>query len=520
LLPPKAHGVRRRASVDASEPVRIRHAHCNSRLIRQAIQSQFSASVGTVAAMTGNEPTERSQDAGPTAPHTGVPSGQFDGPQTPPSAWQQDLSSAQDSAQRGEETPGATGSAMPHTQLLGARMPGAMGAAPDAGSTAHWAKRIRVSAGMVTVALIGGLIGGGVGVGGGFLLASSSGSAPVVSQHDPVTGTPTKSQSGTVQYAAARVSASTVDISLTSNRGSAEGTGVVLTADGYVLTNNHVVSNSGEITVTLSDGRKTTAKIVGRAPSYDLAVIKLDGVNGLTPAELGKSSNLTVGQSVVAIGSPLGLEGTVTSGIVSALDRTVEVPGDNGQSVVYNGIQTDASINPGNSGGPLVNLDGQVIGINSSIQASRGGAGNSSAGNIGLGFAIPVDTASRVVNEIMKRGVATKPQLGISGDDGRGGNATISQVVPGSAADKAGLKAGETILKVGGKNVSAFTDLMAQVSSRAPGAKLTLTVADAQGRNPRDVEVTLGSVEDKAAETTSGEGLGGQPYEWPPADGR
>ncbi|WP_344679846.1 S1C family serine protease [Saccharopolyspora taberi] len=379
------------------------------------------------------------------------------------------------------------------------------------------AKSSGVTGGVVAVALIAGLVGGAAGV-GGTLLVTGSGSTPTsLSQHNPTTGTQISAQSGTVQFAAEKVSPSTIDIGVQSGYGSSEGTGVVLTADGFVLTNNHVVGNGGQITVTLSDGRKVSAKVVGTSPSYDLAVIKLDGVSGLAPAELGKSSDLKVGQPVVAIGSPLGLEGTVTSGIVSALDRTVQVQGDNGEAVVYNGLQTDASINPGNSGGPLVNVDGQVIGINSSIRGN--GAQNASSGSIGLGFAIPVDTAARVANEIIAKGVAMKPQLGILGGDSSNGHATISQVVPGGAAEAAGIKPGETVLKVGDKSVTAFTDLMAQIGAHAPGSKVTLTVADTQGNNPRQVEVTLGSVEDKAPQTAPGSGQsqelpfgGGFPY--------
>jgi putative serine protease PepD len=349
---------------------------------------------------------------------------------------------------------------------------------------------------VVAVALIAGLAGGAVGVGGGMLLADSGSASPALSQHDPVTGTQVNAQTGTVQYAAGKASSSTVDIAVRGSNASSEGTGVILTSDGYVLTNNHVVGSGGDITVTLPDGTTKTANVVGTSPSYDLAVIKLNGANGLTPAELGKSSALTVGQPVVAIGSPLGLEGTVTSGIVSALNRTVEVEGDNGQAVIYNGIQTDASINSGNSGGPLVNLDGQVIGINSTIVSN-----SRSSGNIGLGFAIPIDTASRVANQLISDGVATKPQLGVTGTSSQSGAATISSVVAGSAADQAGLKAGETIVKVGNRTVSSFADLVAQISANAPGSKITLTVADSSGGNQRQVEVTLGSEQDKAAET-------------------
>ncbi|MER7009967.1 trypsin-like peptidase domain-containing protein [Saccharopolyspora sp. NPDC000359] len=351
--------------------------------------------------------------------------------------------------------------------------------------------------GLVAVALVAGVVGGGVGLGGGMLLTDSGSPAPVLSQRDPVTGTQVNAQAGSVQFAASKTSASTVDIAVRSGRSGAEGTGVVLSPDGYVLTNNHVVESGGQISVTLPDGAVKSAQVVGTSPSYDLAVIKLDGAADLTPAELGKSSALVVGQQVVAIGSPLGLEGTVTSGIVSALNRTVASKGDNGQSIIYNGIQTDASINSGNSGGPLVNLDGQVIGINSAILSS-----GQNSGNIGLGFAIPIDTASRVANELINNGVATKPQLGITGTDSGTGGAVVHTVVPGSAAEQAGIKTGEAIAKVNGRNVSSFADLVAQISANAPGSKVTLTVTDAQGNNPREVEVTLGSQQDKAPQTT------------------
>ncbi len=364
---------------------------------------------------------------------------------------------------------------------------------------------------MIAAALIAGVIGGGVGIGGGMLFADGSSADPVISQHDPVTGTQINAETGTVQYAAGKASSSTVDIAVRGSRSSSEGTGVVLTSDGNVLTNNHVVSSGGEITVTLPGGTKKTAHVVGTSPSYDLAAIKIDGATGLNPAELGKSSALTVGQSVVAIGSPLGLEGTVTSGIISALNRTVQVSGDNGQTVIYNGIQTDASINSGNSGGPLVNLDGQVIGINSSIVSNSG-----ASGNIGLGFAIPIDTASRVANELISSGVATKPQLGVTGTDSQSGAATISSVVGGSAADQAGLKTGETIVKVGNRSVSSFADLVAQISANAPRSKITLTVADSAGGNQREVEVTLGSEQDKTAETADDASVQQQsPFTWP-----
>jgi putative serine protease PepD len=206
-----------------------------------------------------------------------------------------------------------------------------------------------------------------------------------------------------------------------------------------------------------------------------------------------------VGQQVVAIGSPQGLTGTVTTGIVSALNRTVGVQGDNGQAVVYNGLQTDAPINQGNSGGPLVNLDGQVIGINSAIATASG----QSTGNIGLGFAIPVDQARRVAQEILDTGAATKPVLGVQGgaqaDDGSG--AVIAAVQDGSPAAAAGLAAGDVVTKVGDARVEDFADLVARVGARAPGDKVTLTVES--GGAQRTVDVTLGSTKDQAPTTST-----------------
>ena len=294
-------------------------------------------------------------------------------------------------------------------------------------------------------------------------------------------------------------------------RGSAEGSGIVLTADGAVLTNNHVVAGtSGTITVTLADGSQHPATVVGAAPSYDLAVLRMQDVSGLTAATLGRSADLQVGHQVVAIGSPQGLTGTVTTGIVSALNRTVGVQGEGGQAVVYNGLQTDAPINQGNSGGPLVNLDGQVIGINSAIAT----AGQSS-GSIGLGFTIPIDQARRVAQEILDTGSATKPVLGVQGapDGGQeqaGSGATISAVQPGSAAATAGIAAGDVVTKVGDARVEDFADLVARVGAQAPGATVTLTVG--RGGQERPVEVTLGSTKDEAPTTSTAPSSGTFPF--------
>jgi putative serine protease PepD len=356
--------------------------------------------------------------------------------------------------------------------------------------------------GIVVTAVVAAVIGGGAGFGGAYAVFNSAvpGSSSLASSHAT---NASNAVLGSVEAAAEKAIPSTVDIQANVAQGISEGSGVILTADGDVLTNNHVVAGStGALTVTLSDGSEHPATVVGTSPSYDLAVIKLQGVSGLTPATLGQSSDVKVGQQVVAIGSPQGLTGTVTSGIVSALDRTVAEQGQDGSTVVYNGLQTDAPINHGNSGGPLVNLDGQVTGINSVILSS-----SEDSGSIGLGFSIPVDQAKRVAQEIMSTGSATKPVLGVTGStrqQSAAEGAQIAGVQPGSPAAGAGLTAGEIVTKVGDTKVQDFADLIARIGSYAPGSAVTLTVTDAQGGAQKTVDVTLGSQPDKAASTGTG----------------
>ena len=366
-------------------------------------------------------------------------------------------------------------------------------------------RKQRTMAGIVTAAVLAGLVGGGVGVGGTYALLENRAPGSTLTSAAAGTGA-ISAPAGTVAAAARTAMPSTVDIGVTLAQGTAEGSGVILTADGDVLTNNHVVAGAtGGITVTLADGSEHQASVVGTSPSYDLAVLRMQNVSGLAAATLGRSADLQVGQQVVAIGSPQGLTGTVTTGIVSALNRTVGVQGENGgASVVYNGLQTDTSINPGNSGGPLVNLDGQVIGINSAI-ATGGGQSN---GSIGLGFAIPIDQAKRVAQEIMDNGTATKPVLGVQGSTAQqqsgatGSGAQIAAVVGGSPAAQAGLAAGDVVTKVGDARVEDFSDLVARIGSYAPGQQVTLTVGT--GGATRTVQVTLGSQPDRAASTGNG----------------
>ena len=371
-------------------------------------------------------------------------------------------------------------------------------------------RRGRGMGAVVAAALIAGLVGGGAGFGGAYALLDDQARTPALGSVAASTGTAPASN-GTVAGAAATAAPSTVDIRIVTSQGVAEGSGVILTADGAVLTNNHVVSGgNGTITVTLADGSEHTATVVGTSPSYDLAVLRMQNVSGLTAATLGRSADLQVGQQVVAIGSPQGLAGTVTSGIVSALNRTVGVQGDDGSAVVYNGLQTDAPINQGNSGGPLVNLDGQVIGINSAIAT----AGQSS-GSIGLGFTIPIDQARRVAQEILDTGSATKPVLGVQGGQESaqaqpGGGATIAAVQNGSAAATAGLAAGDVVTKVGDARVEDFSDLVARIGSYAPGDKVTLTVES--GGTARTVDVTLGSTKDEAPTTSTSPSSSTSPF--------
>lgn len=365
-------------------------------------------------------------------------------------------------------------------------------------------RRSRTTTGIVAAALIAGVVGGGLGFGGAYALLDR-GSGSTLSQ-SPVSGASNAANMvpGSVAAAAAKAMPSTVDIQVALAQGTAEGSGIILTADGDVLTNNHVVDGAtGQITVTLADGSQHQATVLGTSPSYDLAVIKLQGVSGLTPATLGESSGVQVGQQVVAIGSPQGLTGTVTTGIVSAFNRTVSTQSEtSGAPVVYNGLQTDAPINQGNSGGPLVNLDGQVVGINSAIATG----GGQSTGSIGLGFAIPVDQAKRVAQEIIKSGSATKPVLGVTGSTGgqtpAGGGAPVTTVQPGSPAATAGLAAGDVVTKVGDAKVEDFADLIARIGSYAPGHQVPLTVTS--GGTTKIVQVTLGSQTDKAASTGTG----------------
>jgi putative serine protease PepD len=315
---------------------------------------------------------------------------------------------------------------------------------------------------------------------------------------------------GSVEQVAAKVVPSVVMLETDLGRQSEEGSGIVLSADGLILTNNHVVAAAAKpggglggpggpapkTTVTFSDGRTAPFTVVGADPTSDIAVIRVQGVSGLTPISMGSSTDLRVGQPVVAIGSPLGLSGTVTTGIISALNRPVSTTGEAGnQNTVLDAIQTDAAINPGNSGGALVNMSGQLVGVNSAIATLGADSPDAQSGSIGLGFAIPVDQAKRIADELISTGKATHASLGVqvTSDKGTPG-AKVVDVVQGGAAATAGVPKGVVVTKVDDRPIRSADALVAAVRSKAPGDKVSLTYQD-PGGGSRTVQVTLGKAD-------------------------
>jgi putative serine protease PepD len=352
--------------------------------------------------------------------------------------------------------------------------------------------------------LAGALVGGGAGAGvvaltdGGSTGSGTTAAAQSVVIRDPENAT-------AVTAAAAKASPSVVTVYVTSSAGSGSGSGVVLSDDGYVLTNDHVVTvdgstDSATVQVRTSDGTLYDATVVGTDPTSDLAVIRLQDAGGLTPATFADSDDVQVGDLAVAIGAPLGLSDTVTDGIISATDRAVATGSTQDDATVIDALQTDAAINPGNSGGALVNAAGEVVGINTAIAAVASGAPGSSSqsGNIGVGFAIPSDTAQRIAEEIVQTGSATHAVLGVNaqtagsgGSDEVGTGAQVVQVQPGGAAEDAGLQAGDVVTAVGDRAVTTSTELTAAIRGSAPGDTVELTVE--RGGQRTTVEVTLGS---------------------------
>jgi len=335
------------------------------------------------------------------------------------------------------------------------------------------------------------------------LLQERTGGRPTITVAQPAGTADVERPAGSVAGVAAAVLPSVVSIEVTFAGGQASGSGFVIDSEGYVLTNNHVIAEAvdgGQIDVVFSDGSHQEADVVGRTTPYDLAVLKV-ARTGVPALEFAESSTVVVGDPVVAVGAPLGLESTVTSGIVSALNRPVSA-GQGDDSAFINAIQTDAAINPGNSGGPLVNLDGQVIGVNSAI-ARAPGTGGDTGGNIGVGFAIPSEQAVRTAEEIIETGRATYPVIGVLLDNAyRGEGVRVSAeppedgrpiITPGGPADRAGIEPGDVIVAFEGRPVTDPNELIVAIRARRPGDTVTLTVR--RGNAERDVELVLDEVE-------------------------
>jgi putative serine protease PepD len=327
----------------------------------------------------------------------------------------------------------------------------------------------------ILLAFVAGLVGAIFG-------ASSSGSLFGQSINLSRTTNSVERAPGSVADIAKRVIPSVVSIEASAKGGGSTGTGFVIESNGYILTNNHVISEAvtgkGDIEVTLNNGQTYIAKVIGRDSSYDLAVLKIS-TTGLTALQFGDSEKVAVGDSVIAIGSPLGLSGTVTLGIISAKDRAVTAGETGSDNSFINALQTDAAINPGNSGGPLVDSTGAVIGVNSAI-ATLGSSFGSQSGSIGLGFAIPINQARKTADQLIKNGKATYPVLGVSIDmKFEGDGAKISEsdksILAGGPAALAGLKAGDIIIKFDGRTISSAEELIVSIRSRSVGEKVVLT---------------------------------------------
>ena len=358
----------------------------------------------------------------------------------------------------------------------------------------------------VVAALVSGALCLGVGftaITNGWVHVPTSSSLSDVKSNTSGSGS-AKAKSGTAvdwTAVAKEVSDSVVAIDVATSDGEAKGSGVVISDKGYIATNNHVISGAQQIQVTLASGAVYSAKVVGTDTTTDLAVIKLDNPpSDLKVAEFADSDNLAVGEAVMAIGNPLGYDDTVTTGIVSALNRPVTVTDDDNNAIVTNAVQIDAAINPGNSGGPTFNAAGQVIGINSSIASTASSSGT--AGSIGIGFAIPSNLVKRVANEIIDNGSVRHVVLGITiksssveADGVTRGCAQVQAVTDGGPASKAGVKAGDSIVAFNGKAVNNNYSLLGYVRASAMGDKVKLTVV--RGGNTMDLEVTLDQEETK-----------------------
>jgi putative serine protease PepD len=305
-----------------------------------------------------------------------------------------------------------------------------------------------------------------------------------------------------VEEVAAKVLPSVVTLQSEVGGQSYLGSGIVLTPGGLIMTNNHVVAAMAKVPresvsamVTFNDGRTAAFSVVATDPKNDIAIVRAQGISRLTPISFGSSAHLRVGQSVVAVGSPLGLDDTVTTGVISALDRPVSTTADGDSFAVFDAIQTDTALNPGNSGGALVDMNGELVGVNSASAAPGVVDDNSilQIGSVGLGFAIPADSAKRISDELIATGTASHGSLGVQVDtDPSAHGATIIGVGDGSPAAASGLSNGALITKIDHQIIENADAFVAAVQSRAPGTRVTVGIIDPSGRQ-RIVDIILGS---------------------------
>jgi S1-C subfamily serine protease len=351
---------------------------------------------------------------------------------------------------------------------------------------------------LALVGLAAGLIGGGA----GYWLTKHTHDA-LHNSHVKLaqTGKPANRPPGSIATIAKRVGPAVVSIAVTTPRAYSVGSGVVIDKAGYVLTNNHVISDAasgdGTIVVTFADEATAKAQIAGRDPTSDLAVLKVPN-DQLTVASLGNSDQLAVGDPVIAIGSPLDLQGTVTEGIVSALQRAVAIPSDSGGDSVYiDAIQTDAAINHGNSGGALVDASGAVVGINSAAAFGTTDPSGQQSAVSGIGFAIPINYARTIAQQLIRSGKAVHATIGAQGrsataNDGLDQGAYLEQVVPSGPAAKAGLRNGDVIVAADGKTILGYPQLVVIVQGHKPGDSISVTYF--RGAAKKTAQVTLGKV--------------------------
>ncbi|NMB23215.1 MAG: PDZ domain-containing protein [Corynebacterium sp.] len=323
----------------------------------------------------------------------------------------------------------------------------------------------------------------------------TGGSGVVNALDQPSSERAVTAEPGSAEQVADQVLPSVVSIQALTRNSASEGSGSIISSDGYVMTNNHVVAGveqNGVLQVTMSDGSSYEADFIAGDVSTDIAVIKIRNATDLPMISFGDSDSLAVGQEVLAVGSPLGLSSTVTSGIVSALNRPVRASGEGGESSLIDAIQTDAAINPGNSGGPLVDMEGNLIGMNSVIASIS--TGTDTGGSIGLGFAIPANFAKRVATQLIETGVATQPMIGVSLANGANvSGALIASVQDGGPGAAAGLMPGDVVTKLNDRVIDSADALIAAVRSQDFGETVTLTVTAQDTSQTRQVEVTLTS---------------------------